>query len=41
MNDCLYLLKAEDTDIVLLRQDLDHEPLTLYLTHTHTRRVAQ
>lgn len=38
MNDCLYLLKAEDTDAVLLGQDLDHDPVTPHLTHTISGR---
>lgn len=33
MNDCLYLLKVEDTDAVLLGQDSDYDPVTPHLTH--------
>lgn len=38
MNDCLYLLKVEDTDAVLLGQDLDHDLATLHLIHTISGR---
>lgn len=35
MNDCLYLLKAEETDAVLLGQDSDRDPVT----RTHTKHT--
>lgn len=38
MNDCLYLLKVEDTDAVLLGQDSDHDPVTPHLIHTISGR---
>lgn len=34
MNDCLYLLKVEDTDAVLLGQDSDHDPVTPHFIRT-------
>lgn len=37
MNDCLYLLKAEDTDAVLLGQDSDSDPATP-ASHAHNFR---
>lgn len=38
MNECLYLLKAEDTGAVLLGQDSDHDPVTRTQAHTHIFR---
>lgn len=40
MNDCLYLLKVEDTVPMLLEQDSNPDPLTLHLGHTHTQSVV-
>lgn len=41
MNDCLYLLRAEDTDAVLLGQDSDRDPVTLHLSLAHTDTLMQ
>lgn len=38
MNDCLYLLKAEDTDAVLSGQGSDHDLVTLRPIHTISGR---
>lgn len=38
MNDCLYLLRAEDTGAVLLGQDWDRDPATPHLAHTISAR---